>query len=153
MIFERSFGPIELGEPRRQAAAGRPERWLSCGSLSPPHHAPLLCIKEGTCEWPDCVLRVAAAELGFGRSLCVCLGVCISVLMVILENPDDLCLILYECARLAPTQFGPGVDYVIALEAFVTSSDKCRNLTDWFCGLALDQQQLKGSFITPPHHR
>lgn len=28
--------------------------------------------------------RVAAAELGFGRSLCVCLRVCISVLMVIL---------------------------------------------------------------------
>lgn len=28
--------------------------------------------------------RVAAAELGSGRSLCVCLRVCISVLMVIL---------------------------------------------------------------------
>lgn len=42
--------------------------------------------------------RAAAAQLSFARSLCVCLRVCVSVLMVILENPDDLCLILYECA-------------------------------------------------------
>lgn len=65
------------------------------------HDVPLMCIKEGACEYyRDCfssVKRTAAVGLGAGESLCVCSGVCMCVNGNPVD-PDDLSVILYECA-------------------------------------------------------
>lgn len=56
-----------------------------CGLYSP-HDVLMLCIKEGTCEWLDCVFSKEDGSCWSWhcKSLCVCLGVCVCVLMVIL---------------------------------------------------------------------
>lgn len=57
----------------------------------------LCCIKEGTCEWRDCVL---SREGGSCRAWLWQELMCVfeSVYLCVNGNPDDLCLILYECA-------------------------------------------------------
>lgn len=49
------------------------------------------------------VKRMAAAELGVGKSLCVCSGVCMCVNGNPVD-PDDLSFILYEYACQAPAK-------------------------------------------------